>query len=244
MAIMSNPARRLAILLREWERNPDSSGITIHQIRGTEGDHRWLLQVEAAMHLAEIAQYLDARTAAGGSSLPYSNYFSRWARAVFLPDAIWSQVVGKGTLFIDSGDISMLEALAEVMDHTRPSPRLTEPQRASIGSALDDVLELMQDMDLDPAVRQFIFELVSSCRVVISEANTFGSVDLLNRIFALFGVLSDIADRIEDAGDRDGFGEKLRNVAKRLVKVVRYGTIPALGVGADLLGITDYISGS
>lgn len=238
---MTNPASELAFLLENWRIVPNGRSVYALREMDEQTDDQWRLQVRAAELLSEIDRALEALSESGQNVDHYRKYFVGWARAVFVPDFNWVPGMNGTTAVFEEHLIPMLKATADLLARTDMPVSVTPESRDGSLDALDQIVAALKDAPLAEPVRRYVFELISSCRTVLQESDTLGSVDLFARIHELVGVLTLITQSMMDTPETAPWAEKIRNLSYRLVPYYSAAKAAgfALGAVADLRQITD-----
>ena len=239
---MQNPARELAAILQAWGRVPSRTTIRTHRGVTTGEPGAWDSHLRAAALLLDVERFIAALEASDIDVQHYRRAIPAWAAGVIAPDHAWNASQVSDFYTVTPEMVDMLRALADVIDRSDIAVSLSVDTKAASIAALDEVTELLRDVHLTPATRQYVFELLTACRRVFSESATLGSVDLLSRVHELIGALHMLADSLaEDDPAMKLLAKKLRAAVKRVAPYLSFGvqaTAGVIGVAADLNQLT------
>lgn len=235
---MANAARELAEILLSWR--VVARGQTVYSTRGTNDPQSldfWRAQIHAVDLLEEVSSVLRAARASGSPKEHYERAEPSWCRAVFGPDLQWNQPPNSAVSVVEPSSIDILYGLADWIDATAFPVPTSGPHRVAVGGALDEIVALLDGLDLGPAEKRYVFELIMSVRSVLSESEAFGTVDLAARLHELFGFLTHLADDLESDPKTKSVGKKLKQAARKVLPYARFGTglaLGAIGAAADV----------
>lgn len=238
---MQNPARELATLLDTWRVVPPRTSIRSHREIDSSDLEGWNGQLRAAWLLNEVLRYISALEAAGRDVGHFQRAVPEWSAALFAPDYTWHSSQANEVAIAQSSTVDILRALADLIDVSGIAVSLNPEIKRSSLNALDEVTSLLGEANLTDATKQYVFELLTSCRRVISEATTLGRINLLSRVHELIGVLYMLADNLDDDPGMKQLSKNLRAAAKRVAPYVAFGakvTAGSIGVAADIAQIT------
>ncbi|RKT31138.1 hypothetical protein DEU34_3075 [Microbacterium sp. AG1240] len=229
---MTNPAAELASLLTSWRRMPNAK--SIYGVRGMDAQTReeWRTQVRAVELLAQVDRALDALESSGRSVGHYRSYYVAWMKAIIVPEYNWAAGNNGTTNLFDEHVIDMLKATADLLTSTEAPVTVTSESKTESLDALDQILEAIRDAPVADPVRRYLFELISSCRTVLNEASTLGSVDLFGRIHELVGMLTLITDSMNENPEASTWVAKVNELARRLVPYYYAGKATSFALDA------------
>lgn len=229
---VSNPARQLAAVLRDWQTVP--SGKTTEAFRG---DQQWNRHRQAAEHLLEIERYLLGLAATGDDIDHFRETLPAWTAAVFAVGAPWATAPQTPRTVIDSRDIRLLEALGSLMDSTRYAPTFAPDQVEALLKSLADATDLViKSPSIDDSAKRYLMSLIAEAQRVVTEISVFGEAKLRSTLSELAGAFVGIA---EQTGEQSKEGSRFRAAAMDIVKQIFVGTaMLAIDYEARKLGIT------
>jgi hypothetical protein len=188
--------------------------------------------------LRQVDDVIQSLRMQGKRYAHYEALFAEWAGAVFSYQTPWQGDSGNRTALAES-TIHTLTALGNYIEDMPALSALDGDQQVSLSAAIREIIDLLDDesLELDPAVRRYVFELIATIQRLLSEYSVLGRAELLASIHELFGYLTILAADLEASEETKGFGERLKERAWNLVPytqfAVKYG-MKALGFAADL----------
>lgn len=197
---MSNPARRLAALLSEWE---DGTSKSVLQKRGGEDRndlHFWQQQREAVDLVQQVEALLAGMKENGADVEPYEYYLPVWYQAVFSYTGGWTLAANSPN--IERSALDMLKGVATLLDQGEIDPDLDADQLADLENLLAEAEELIADAPLPSAERVYLWALVSEARECVREYAMFGSSRARRIAVELGGAMTVSVHHVEDEEKR------------------------------------------
>lgn len=241
---MTNAAFELADLLLEWNRV--DHGQFPELVRGAEarppGEEFWRKHLHAVELLRQVDDVIQGLRLQGKRYSHYENLFPSWAGAVFGYFTPWG-VDNQTRVALPESDIHVLTGLGNYIEEVPSLALLDGPRRLNLTGAISDILEILSadSIQLEPNVRRYVFELITSIQRLLAETSVFGSADLLARIHELFGYLTILAEDLDSDESTRAFAVKLREAAWKIVPYVQFAArsgMAALGMVADVKGLS------
>ncbi|MFD1720326.1 hypothetical protein [Amnibacterium endophyticum] len=237
---MSNPASELAVILRAWRVVPKNQSVSTHRTTrpGDGGRGMWAHHRRAAGLLLDVERVLRAMKASGVRVEHYERGLDPWSRVVWAPQLPFGAGQSNDVVLIEESSIDLLDALGDYLDATSMPLVSDETRILTAQDALKEALDLLTagGVQLGAAESRYVTELIAQVQDLLNDPDG-ASIDLLHRIYELFGVLSDMADRLEVDRETRETGRRLRAVARRIspwaLQVTVFG-IGALDAAANL----------
>jgi hypothetical protein len=218
---MSNAARDLHELLASWASVP--KGQDIYAVRGggnPGSDAFWQEQVRAAQLLGDVSLALQ-RLASEREVGHWMRSFPAWSQALFVPLRGWDARTQTGWRAIDQAHLDNLAGFAAFMDGQ--ALYVSSDGRKHAHDGLVEIEEILKDASLTEAERRYAWRLLEEVRSLLSEANSFGTIRLVERINELFGFLNLLAEAFETRRNDKPRADKLRSAAREIVPWLALG---------------------
>jgi hypothetical protein len=234
---MTNAPRELAELLTAWQ--VKDAAETVYTLRGAGSRSRmvtdeWRPTVLAVKLWSDVDGILAAMDAAGRKTAHYRRYQDAWFYGIVVPDQQWNVMGNARAELVTQAAIDSLFSLADVIEADLNRWQLDSAHKARSVSALDELRELLmaEDANIGPYEKRYLFELMGSVRSLLDEINTFGDAgDLRSRIYELVGVLTVLAEQMEEDG-RSPFAKRLRKIKQQIVP----WTVAGVSIALNVLG--------
>jgi hypothetical protein len=218
---LSNSARELHELLASWASVP--KGQDIYAVRGggnPGSDAFWQEQVRAAQLLGDVSLALQ-RLAVQRDVGHWMRSFPAWSQALFVPLRGWDARSQSGWKAIEQAHLDNLAGFAAFMDGQ--ALYIPSDGRNQARDGLIEIEEILKDASLTEAERRYAWRLLEEVRSLLSEANSFGSVRIVERINELFGFLNLLAEAFETRRNDKSRADKLRMAAREIVPWLALG---------------------
>lgn len=210
---MTNPARELLGILRDWEPSESKKIATVRGVDGEGAADGWRCHVTAACLVAEIDRVISGIGALDIIDVePYLRQIPALCRSIFAPDIPWTgapNAAQKHMAWLTQYQIDSLEMLASFLDSYKLYEDLDEKTVADLLELLDEVEELTLELsEIPDKERAFVMGLIREAQSVLKDVDTIGASSPRAVVFELAGRLTAVVPQASGE-NRDRLIDKL-----------------------------------